>query len=223
MTEVETLMAAMAEMKAQMVALQASADAATKLAADQALALQANAAVVEKVKPHSDGLRKVADNMEAAGIGCHASAGHVQAIRKMAASMDTDAAQGKTPSDYYNGGMYAGASPTEISTMVASAVAAAVKPQDNGDVAKMTDALAAMGTKIADLQASQAKQKTAPERRTLPPTVTALLARAGVSAPGTDVEKMSIHDLDETLKKTSMTLGQKMEVKAALRHSGMLQ
>lgn len=52
---------------------------------------------LERIEPHAKRLEDAADKMEAAGIGLHADGGHVAVLRRMAAKMRADAAQGKIP------------------------------------------------------------------------------------------------------------------------------
>ncbi|MGO9683983.1 MAG: hypothetical protein ACLPTZ_15620 [Beijerinckiaceae bacterium] len=50
-----------------------------------------------KVEPHAAELEKIADKMDAAGIGGHPRRGHAPVLRDMAGSMRADAAHGATP------------------------------------------------------------------------------------------------------------------------------
>lgn len=67
-----------------------------------------------KVAPHAEKLRACAAGMSAAGIGMHATRGHVAAINRMADMMEAEAMSGSLPHiyrdhDYAGGSYYAGA------------------------------------------------------------------------------------------------------------------
>jgi hypothetical protein len=57
--------------------------------------------LTEQVEPHAKRLEDAANAMQAAGIGGDLTHGHAMHLRKMAASLRCDAAQGKMPSVYY--------------------------------------------------------------------------------------------------------------------------
>jgi hypothetical protein len=66
--------------------------------------------LIDQVEPHARGLETLADVMEKAGIGLHATRGHVPHLRRMAAAMRVDATLGKLPHEFNDtAAMYAGA------------------------------------------------------------------------------------------------------------------
>jgi hypothetical protein len=69
-----------------------------------------------RVEPHAQRLEDAADQMDAAGIGGHATRGHAAVLRDMAACMRADAATGKLPDTYVPSGgrMWAGAEVTRL-------------------------------------------------------------------------------------------------------------
>lgn len=221
MKKLELLAAAVEGVQKTQAEAALAAEAATKT-------LQANQAVVAMVKPHSDALRSAADAMEAAGIGCHASRGHALALRKMAANMDADAAKGSVP-DAHNDSYYASAAPNAVDLAAAAAKAAVTEAlagvnsvDQNSDIAKLTDGLAALTTMVKDLKAQQGAQIAPPERKTMSPAISELLARAGIAAPGADGEKLSVAAVNAALDKTSMSTVQRLEIKNALNKQGVL-
>jgi hypothetical protein len=64
-----------------------------------------------KIEPHAARLEDAADQMDAAGIGGHATRGHAAVLRDMAACMRAEASQGKLPDVYVpsSGRLWAGA------------------------------------------------------------------------------------------------------------------
>lgn len=76
-------------------------------------------------------------------------------------------------------------------------------------------------TKVADLTAAADKAKTAPERKTLAPAITALLARADLSIP-TDGAKLSIGAIDAALAKSNLDPVKRMEIKGALKRADLV-
>jgi hypothetical protein len=67
---------------------------------------------LEKVEPHAKRIEDAANAMQAAGIGGDLNNGHALHLRKIAASLRCDAAQGKLPSVYHGTDrMYAAVEP----------------------------------------------------------------------------------------------------------------
>jgi len=133
----------------------------------------------KKVKPFAETLHSCADSMHAAGIGTDTNRGHATMVRKIADHMEASAAMGETPHVYREGYPY---------------VASADKPEDktakveaSAEVTALNDKIAAQATQLADLTAKVAAAGTTaeakPERKTLSPALTALLAKSGVEAP----------------------------------------
>lgn len=161
-----------------------------------------------RVKPFSDGMRTLADAMEAAGVGCHASRGHVMVLRDMANGMDANALAGTVPDAYWGFAMYAGAAP-------------APKADNSAEITALKDGIASLTTMVKDMQAAGTQRGAAPERKTLPPVITTLLAKAGVAAPG-EGEKLDAGVLDAALSGTGMSAAQRIELKSNLRRAGAL-
>jgi hypothetical protein len=93
------------------------------------------------------------------------------------------------------------------------AVAAATKP--------LVDKIAAAETAEKDRAEKARLEAAAPERKTIPPVVTALLARASISLPEGGA-KMELHKLDEALKKSNLSVPQRIQLKNELSHAGVL-
>jgi hypothetical protein len=138
-----------------------------------------SAAVVAKVEPHAKALEAAAVAMEADGVG------DASLLRRQAAAMRAEAAQGRLPTGF-SGTVQASAAPAADT----AAIDAATKP--------LTDQIAALGTQIADLKAASAQTATPPVRKTLEPAITSLLAKAGVTAPEGDA-KITTALLDKAL------------------------
>ncbi len=202
----EVLAAAMAPVQAEIAGIKAEQ---TKMGET----LQASAAVMNKVEPHAAALEAQADKMEGDGVGTDARAGHVKVLRNMASSMRASAAMGRVPASYSDG-MYAAAE--------AVVIPATVKVEEDPAFKKLEGELAAAGTKIADLQAEAAKKNGEPERKTLSPAITALLAKADLTLPEGDA-KMEASAVDVALAKVpGLTLSQRIATKSALSAAGRL-
>jgi hypothetical protein len=170
---------------------------------------------LDKVKPFADALETEARKLESAGIGLHPTHGHVAVLRRMAAQMCSEASNGVMPSTFSGGGYYAAgdlSAQGDSAKAIADAVAAAQKP--------LLDQIAALGTKIADIKASAASSATAPERRSLPPEITTLLAKAGIAPK--DGEKVEVSVIDKALKDANITGERAIALKSTLHACGVL-
>jgi hypothetical protein len=98
---------------------------------------------LEKVEPHAARLEAAADKMEQAGIGGHASRGHVVILRDMASCLRADAAKGRM-SHEYPGGMYAvaAADVAPKSRPILTLVEAAAVKKENAPLVQMICATA---------------------------------------------------------------------------------
>lgn len=193
----------------------------TKLKAGAGDPLQASKDMRERVAPHATALRNCAAAMEAAGIGLDSARGHVRVLHHMAASMEAEAASGKLPHvyngyDLHHAGNITGVSAVQAldTKVITDAIAAAVKP--------LQDGLAAQDTKITDLSAKAFKDVAAPERKTISGEGLSLLAKAGLKLDGTDA-KVSIRTLDEAIGKTGMARQDSIALKLALQDAGRLE
>lgn len=173
------------------------------------------AAARDKVKPHADALRGTAASMEAAGIGLHATRGHVNTLRHMAASMEADAAMGNVPHIYND---------HDYLSRTFEAGAEKSKPVDTEvtkQIATLSASIADIGTKLTDLSAKAFTNAKEPERKTISPEIKTLLAKAGL----TDVAEagtMTVEVVDKTLAAAGIKGRSAMEAKLKLQASGLL-
>ena len=166
------------------------------------------AEAAERVRPYAERLMELATDMERQGVGCDPARGHAAVLRRLAGSLAADAAAGRMPSVYCQAEAGFGARSGEAS--------------EDGRLARLEASVASIATLLKDLKA-QASSGThaAPERRTIPPAVGALLAKANLVLPQGD-GKLSVQQVDEALGKTNFTVNQKLQVKNVLAHAGML-
>jgi hypothetical protein len=206
-TQVGTVTTALTEVTGRIEKIEAST-------AETTAAMQAGKEHMAKVEPHAAMLESCAAAMEKDGIGGHSRMGHVKACRAMADHLRAAAATGKL-ADSWPGfdGFYAAA---EVKPEVKTDTA------DNSEVKVLKDQVASLTTKITDMQAASARNSTAPERKTLTPQITALLARAGVTLPGGDNAKLAVADLDKAFASSNLEPVKRMEVKNALSKAGLL-
>jgi hypothetical protein len=191
-------------------------DAIEAAQAETANAMQAGKEHMAKVEPHAAALESCAAAMEKDGIGGHATNGHVKACRAMADHLRAQAAMGKLADAWPGfGGFYAAANDT----------ATAAPAKDNEEIkalrTEFADQLGALQTMLKDMQAAAKQQSPAPERKTLAPQVTSLLARAGITLPEGD-KKLTVSEVDKTLAGCNLDNRQRLEVKNALSRSGLL-
>lgn len=171
----------------------------------------ANDQVRSIVEPHAVALEGVAASMESAGLGNHATIGHASALRRMAGSMRADAALGKLPSVYRDHEV------TIAASAIAPDTAAIVEAATKG----LKEQIADLGTKLADMKAAAFKETAAPERKTVSPTITALLAKSGLGAPVGD-EKLDPHQVSKALADGGMDRRGILEAKTALARAGLM-
>jgi len=188
-----------------------------KIEADAAKKIEASSAVTNSVEPHAKAIESCAAAMDAAGIGGHPKSGHVAVLNRMAGSMRAEAALGKVPHVFRDNDYPYSAGADDKGQIDAEAMKKAVEEATK----PFADKLAAAETKLTDLAAAARTASTAPERKTLPPAITAILAKAGVVAPEGD-DKMSMTVLDKALAEANLTLSQRLQVKAGLTHAGHL-
>jgi hypothetical protein len=177
--------------------------------------MQANKNVVEKVKPHADRLNDLADGMEAAAIGNHPTKGHVAHLRHMAASMMSDAHQGKMPHVYYaSPGFFDASRDNRADTRPAA------DEETKKELGEVKASLANLTTVLKDVQAAQAKLANAPDRKTINPRITSLLAKAGVTLDSD--KKLTVAELDKALSGGSLPPQARIELKIGLERAGLL-
>lgn len=204
-----------------------------KLEAEAAKRIEANAATISKVEPHATALESCAAAMEADGVGLDPTRGHVAVLRRMASGMRAEAAVGKIPHiwrdhDYPS---WASADPhkKEEDDMNAkefqAALEAAMKPlveKIDAQEKTIADLKASTETKIADLKASARASTPAPERKTVSPAISSLLAKAGISVEGEGDKKLAIAEVDKALAAANLTSIQRIQVKTELNRAGAL-
>jgi hypothetical protein len=197
-------------------------DAITKLAASvetigkevaEVKKTQVTAASVNHlVKPHADAMRQCAANMEAAGIGTDASAGHAALLRKMADHMEAESHLGRMPSAYSYYAMAAGSAP-----QADPRVDALTKQLET-----MSASLADLSTLVKDVKAASFKAAAEPTRKTIAPEVQALLAKAGVTAPE-EGKKLDTAMLDKAFTAAGMNIAQRLTAKVQLAAQGLIE
>ena len=197
--------------------------------------LHAVSATVAKIEPHSVRLEAAAAAMEKDGVGLHATAGHVNNLRRMADSMRAEAAVGKVPHAYHDSGSYYASAdlvrqPAPLAATVKIEETAEFKSlkasfeKTADDLKKSQDTAAAMETKFTDLTAKVTGMRPPPERRTIEPGMSALLARAGLTLPEGEGAMLSIAKIDAALSAMpEMSTTQKMHFKTALAKGGVIQ
>lgn len=177
--------------------------------------IEAGRELMAKVTPHADMLRKAADGMEAKGIGTDPRNGHVAVLRQMADGMEASALTGTLPQSYaahYSMGMYAGAEkPADPAAAIAAAVEAATKP--------LIEKVGTLETKLGDGIAAARDASTAPDRKTVSPAITQLLAKAGVEAPR-EGAKLGTEQVDKIL--AGMSVQDRLRKKDELFRAGMI-
>lgn len=208
----ENLSASVASIGQEVAALKAAGTQASQT-------IDANA-VKAMCAQHSAALRSAADGMENAGIGLHASQGHVAVLRRMAASMDAAAATGQVPHIYRDHDfLYAAADNG------AAAAAAAAPAADSAVTKKMDDiaaSVASLGTVLADLQAKAFNNAPEPGRKTISPEIKTLLAKAGIGEEDAATGKVTVETLDKCLDAAGIKGTNAIATKLKLREAGLL-
>ncbi len=176
-----------------------------------------------KVATHAAALNKCADDMEADGVGCHATNGHVTHLRRVAAHMTAEAAKGVVPGRFNHYESMASAAITGVAPVISP-----VEPSPDLAAAKetinqLTDKLASLTTVVADMKASAAAAVAPPVRKTSPQSAV-WAQRAGfdlevLSASG---EALTLSVLNAALDKAGINGVKAMNLKAALRSEGKL-
>lgn len=171
-----------------------------------------------KVVPHADALRACAASMQTAGIGVHATRGHAAILNRMADNMEAEAMGGSLPHIYrdhdYNGGYHAAADAKPDAASAAAAV-------ENAEVAALKAQIADMQTKLESGIAAARDASPEPQRKTISPQITALMAKASIVAPGNG-EKMPVAKLDDALRASGLTIQQRIQLKTEMERAGLL-
>lgn len=106
---------------------------------------------------------------------------------------------------------------TTIGLAASAAPAAVVDPA----IAVLRDEVAVLTTKLADKLAAGADAGAGPERKTISPTITQLLAKAGVTAPEGEA-KIAAAVLDKALAASGMDVRARLTLKTELSRAGLL-
>lgn len=200
-------------------AIAAAVDAAIKKSGVSVAA----ASVLPLVKPHAAALRNCASAMMAAGIGCHASAGHAAYLNKMADTMEAQAIMGQVPNtfDSYMHASADAAGPKvdidDIVKKVSAGFDAALKP--------VVDSVGALDTKFKDLAVKVAAsgeppKNTGPARKTIDGTTMATLKRLGIDASAE--AGLSVATVDAAARKAGLPMQASAALKLALKEAGAL-
>jgi hypothetical protein len=163
-------------------------------------------AIAAKAEAHAKRFDDLAATMSADGIDA-------SMLVRQAAYIRAEGAAGRLVTSFPATLAAAAVDKSGDASAITAAVAAALKP--------LEDKIAAQGTIITDLKAKSAKDGTPPERKTLPPAITALLARSGIELPTDGSEgKVSIAKIDGALK--GLPVSQRFTVKEALAQAGII-
>lgn len=167
-----------------------------------------------KVAPHAEKLRACAAGMSASGIGLHATRGHVSMLNRMADNLEAEAMGGSMPHiyrdhDWAGGAYYAGADQSQQQTA----------PAVNADVEGLKASVADLTNKLAEKVEAGREGAKEPERKTLSPAITAILAKASVDAP-TEGKTIPAGDLDRIL--ASQSVSERIRIKTELARAGLL-
>lgn len=201
----------------------------TDLQASTQAVVHANKDMRERVAPHATALRNCAASMEAAGIGLHSGRGHVKMLHHMAASMEAEAATGHLPHIFrdHDWAFSAGADDAAARAALAASAAAAAPAIDanNPAIKSLTDAIAAIGTKVEDIKAAAFKAAEAPARRTATPETIALLAKGGLTLTAEQQkEGLTEEQIDATLKAAGVTkMSDRIAAKMKIANDGLLR
>jgi hypothetical protein len=224
MDELKQLLDAVGALTAQVKDIAASQTAqGEKLNKLESLSLEA-AAARDRVRPHAESVRACAASMEAAGIGTHATQGHVNVLRHMAASMEAEATMGNIPHiyrdhDYLSRSMEAGAAGAGKDGKGADAGKDGEQP--NKQVAELAASVASLTTLVTDLKASAFTNSQPPERKSLSPEMKTLLAKAGLTDQA-EKGTLNVAEVDKTLEAAGIKGRDALTAKLNLMHSGLL-
>jgi hypothetical protein len=112
----------------------------------------------------------------------------------------------------------------EIQRLAAEQAAAMKKAVDDAVVAAtkpLIDKLEAAETKFKDLEAKAKLEAGAPERKTVTPAVSAVLAKAGLTLPDGDA-KLEVQAIDAALSKLNLPTDKRIQLKNELHRVGAL-
>lgn len=166
-----------------------------------------------KIKPHADALRACAASMDAAGVGGHATLGPSARLGRMADTMEAQAMVGKLPHIY-----------RDHDFMVDAAAGETLKPAEppKVDLSGIEASIAALGTKLTDLQAKAFTDAAVPERKTLPGDVLRLLAKSGAELDASGEKKVTVAQFDGFLDKADIHGTEATKLKLQAREAGLI-
>lgn len=221
----KTLEAIAAAQATQATAQAAQAAAIEELRTSPPVA-PAVAAAIAKVSPHVAAIEAAVAQMEKDGVG---SAAQIAGLKRLATGWRQDATLGRMPADTDVAGLLAAAAApppaatvkvedsAEFKAMKAAAEATAT------ELTKAKDAAAALDTRFKDLETKFNGLRSPPDRKTLDPGMSALLARAGLTAPE-EGQMLSLAKVDAAIAAMpgGMDVSQRMHLKTALSKAGVL-
>lgn len=167
-----------------------------------------------KISPFAEKLRACAGGMQAAGIGVHATKGHVAVLNRMADGMEAEAMTGSMPHIFRDHDYYP-------SVYAAAETDRQAAPAEDPAVKALKEQLASVETVLKDLKAAKVDNAPAPERKTISPTIERLLAKSGIKP--NDDGKLAVHDVDKALKEAGLDISERLRTKAALGQAGILE
>jgi hypothetical protein len=180
-----------------------------KIAANAEEAKKVSAgSVSHMVMPHSAAIRNCAAGMEAAGLGMHASQGHVAHLNKMADHMDADAAMGKLPHIYQTSDFYS-AGKDEKKTNESSEALKEIK-------ASMIE----LSSKMTDMEKQRFAAAAEPERKTVPPYIAKILAKGGINPE--QEQKITAEEVSDLLKNKGVPIAARIAAKLELRQANKM-
>lgn len=114
------------------------------------------------------------------------------------------------------------ASAKQTEALTAMQAAATTKVDETAKAKEEADAtkLADLETQVKDLRAAAEKASKEPERKTLSPQITQLLARADLTVP--DDGKLTVGAVDAALAKAGLDPAKRIQIKSELKHAGAL-
>jgi hypothetical protein len=133
----------------------------------------------------------------------------------MADAIEAEAMMGSMPHIYrdhdYNGGMYAGADASAQTKTV----------NDAAEVAELKAKVADLTTKLESGIAASRDASPEPQRKTVPPQISRLLAKAGIEADSSGA--LDVAKVDRALSQSGLSIQERLRTKAALGQAGMLR
>ncbi len=156
------------------------------------------------VKPQVDALLASAATMEAAGMGVQA-----KQLRDQAADIQAKAKAGILPA-------------APVAAAAASGVDAKAIEAVGADVKALASTVKDLTTIVTDLKAAAVKGAEPPARKTLPPEITTLLAKGGLTVKAEGDGKLTVADVDKALAAAGVSGAQSMAAKMTLAASGHL-